>query len=84
MATHSAHSSILAWRIPWTEERATVHRVGKSQTQLKQLSTHAHTHTLECMLEFTVEAIWVWDFVCEKVLNYEFHFYRYRKVFCLF
>ena len=27
-------SSILAWRIPWTEEpwRATVHRVAKSQT----------------------------------------------------
>ena len=33
----------LAWRIPWTEEpgQATVHRVAKSQTQLKQLSTNA-------------------------------------------
>ena len=29
----AAHSSILAWRIPWTEERqATVHGVAKSQT----------------------------------------------------
>ena len=28
------HSSILAWRIPWTEEWATVHGVAKSQTQL--------------------------------------------------
>ena len=28
------HSSILAWRIPWTEESggATVHRVAQSQT----------------------------------------------------
>ena len=39
----ATHSSILAWRIPvdrgaW---RATVHRASKSQTQLKQLSTHA-------------------------------------------
>ena len=37
-------SSTFAWRIPWTEEnrmRATVHRVTKSQTSLKQLSTHA-------------------------------------------
>ena len=39
----ATHSSILAWRIPvdrgaW---RATVHRVSKSRTQLKQLSTHA-------------------------------------------
>ena len=29
----ATHSSILAWRIPWTEEAwwATVHRVAKSQ-----------------------------------------------------
>ena len=31
------HSSILVWRIPWTEEP--VHRVPKSWTQLKPLST---------------------------------------------
>ena len=30
----ASHSSILAWRIPWTEEWATVHGVTKSQTQL--------------------------------------------------
>ena len=33
---HAPHSSILAWRIPWTEEpeawRATVNRVTKSQS----------------------------------------------------
>ena len=36
-------SSVLAWRIPWTEDPggATVHRVAKRRTQLKQLSTHA-------------------------------------------
>ena len=38
----ATHSSILAWRIPWTEAHyswwAIVHRVIKSQTQLKQLS----------------------------------------------
>ena len=43
----ATHSSILPWRIPidrgaW---RATVHRVAKNQTQLKQLSTHARTHS---------------------------------------
>ena len=35
----ATHSSILAWRIPWTEEPWTVHRVAESQSQLKQLST---------------------------------------------
>ena len=33
-------SSILAWRIPWTEKpRATVRGAAESQTRLKQLST---------------------------------------------
>ena len=37
------HSSILAWRIPWTEEpdRLPVHRVSKCRTQLKRLNMHA-------------------------------------------
>jgi len=28
----ATHSSILAWRLPWTEEPARLHRVTKSQT----------------------------------------------------
>ena len=37
------HSSILAWRIPWTEEPGGLQSIGlQSQTQLKQLSTHTH------------------------------------------
>ena len=40
----ATYSSILAWRIPWTEEPAGLHSIGsQSQMQLKQLST--------CMLE---------------------------------
>ena len=41
----ATHPSILAWRIPWTEEPGrlhTVHRVAKSQTQL---SDWVHTRT---------------------------------------
>ena len=43
----ATHSSLLAWRIPWTEEPGGLQSmwVTKSQTQLKQLSTHTHTHT---------------------------------------
>ena len=36
----ATHSSILAWRIPWT-----VHGVAKSQTQLSDFHTHSHTLT---------------------------------------
>ena len=35
----STHSSILVWKIPWTEEpgrQAIVHGVAKSQTQLRR------------------------------------------------
>ena len=28
----ATHSSILAWRIPWTEEPGRLHRVAESQT----------------------------------------------------
>ena len=35
----ATHSSILAWKIPWTEElRATVHGVAKSQTRLSDFT----------------------------------------------
>ena len=40
----ATHSSILAWKIPGTEEPGglhTVHRVAKSRTQLKWLRIHA-------------------------------------------
>ena len=34
----ATHWSILAWRIPWTEE-ATIHRVAKSQTRLSNFTS---------------------------------------------
>ena len=46
MATHSI---ILAWRIQWTEETAglPVHKVTKSRTRLRQLSTHKNIPTVK-------------------------------------
>ena len=38
------HSSILAWRIPWTEE-STVHDIAESDTNERLTHTHTHTHT---------------------------------------
>ena len=43
----ATYSSMLAWRIPWTRAwRATVHRVTKSWTRLKQLIMHVYIPTL--------------------------------------
>ena len=37
----TAHFSILAWRIPWTEECGGLQSIGsESQIRLKRLSTH--------------------------------------------
>ena len=37
----ATHSSILAWRIPWTEEPGGLQSMGsQSETLLKRLSTH--------------------------------------------
>ena len=35
----AAHSSIPAWRIPWTEDPGGLHGVEKSQTQLSNYDT---------------------------------------------
>ena len=41
----ATHSSILAWRIPWTEESGGLQSIGsQSGTQLKLFSTHARTY----------------------------------------
>ena len=37
------HSSILAWRIPWTEEPGGLQSIGLQSWTLKLLSTHPHT-----------------------------------------
>ena len=42
----ATHSSILAWRIPKTEEPGRLQSTGsQSRTRLKRLSTHAHMYT---------------------------------------
>ena len=40
----ATHSSILAWKIPQTEDPGTVHGVAKNQIQ-EYIHTHTHTHT---------------------------------------
>ena len=45
----ATHSSIPAWRIPWTEEPGGLQSMGsQSQTQLKWLSTHARMADSSC------------------------------------
>jgi len=51
----ATHSSILAWRIPWTEEPGGLQSMG-SQKSWTQLSTHTHTKALKTLqkIQFTI------------------------------
>ena len=42
----ATHASILAWRIPWTEEPGWVtdHGVGKELDMTEQVTAYTHTH----------------------------------------
>jgi len=44
------HSSILARRIPWTEEPGGLQSMGLKRVELKLLSTHTCTHSYICGL----------------------------------
>ena len=41
----ATHTSILAWRIPWTEDPGGLQSMG-SQSQTRQ---HTHTHCIQCV-----------------------------------
>ena len=42
----ATHSSILAWKIPWTEEPGGLHPWGRKESDTTERArTHTHTHT---------------------------------------
>ena len=41
----ATHSSILAWRIPQTEEPARLQSMGSKEMDTTERLTHTHTHT---------------------------------------
>ena len=44
----ATHSSILAWRIPWTEESGRLQFIGHKESDTTEQLTHTHTHTHNC------------------------------------
>ena len=39
----ATHSSILAWRIPWTEEPGGLQSMGSQRVDMTEVTEHAHT-----------------------------------------
>ena len=42
----ATHSSILAWRIPWTEEPGRLHSMGTQRVRHDCVTTHTHMQSL--------------------------------------
>ena len=50
------HSSILAWRIPWTEEPGRLQFIGLKVSDMTELTLHAHRHPgrdIKCEVKVT-------------------------------
>ena len=41
----AAHSSLLAWRIPWTEEPGGLQTWGHEESDTTEATSHTHVHT---------------------------------------
>jgi len=40
----ATHSSILAWRIPWTEEPGGLQSIGSKESYTTEMTKHEHVH----------------------------------------
>ena len=47
-----AHSSILAWRIPWTEEPSGLQSMGLQRVRQNLATEHTHTSNCSCTSYF--------------------------------
>ena len=55
----TAHSSILAWRVPWTEERGRLQFIGSQRVghDISNFSKHARTKQLNLALRIYLDSI---------------------------
>ena len=53
----ATHSSILAWRIPWTEEPGGLQSMGLQSVRHDWVTKHTHTHTHPLMCSFVLASL---------------------------
>ena len=66
----ATHSSILAWKIPWTEEPGRQQSTGsQGRTRLKQFSKHASKTSLGSLMDFNFFQIVLVCQVCHRLVR---------------
>ena len=56
----ATHSSILAWRIPWTEEPGGLQYMGSQRVGCDWVHTHTHTHTQDFESGSEEDVVFLW------------------------
>ena len=64
----ATHSSILAWKIAWTEEPGYSPR-GCKESDTTESQTHTHTHTQCCMYIYNCP-----QYLCEVLLAFHYDY----------
>ena len=49
----AAHSSILAWRIPWTKEPGGLQSMGRKELNMTEATEHAHMQCIHKIYHLT-------------------------------
>ena len=70
----ATHSSILAWRIPWTEEPWRLQSIAQCQTWLKQLSTYVRVISINSLTKL----------ISRRLFLYFQRFYGFRNYIQVF
>ena len=60
----ATHSSILAWRVPWTEQTARLQSMGSQRVGRDLLTEHVHKHSLS-----SLSVVWNDLDLCHKWLQ---------------
>ena len=69
----TTHSSILAWRIPWTEEPGGLQSMGSQESDMtKQLSTHTNVSIKDLTAIFIIIELGLWE---RKTTEVKCHFH---------
>ena len=59
----ATRSSILAWKIPWTEKPGRLQSMGLQRLEHDPVTDHAHTHT------HSVLSLFVYNFISHSLFN---------------
>ena len=75
----ATHSSILAWRIPWTEEAGGLQSLGSQRVRHNWVTKHISKISFKCIIYYVGEPFWYAD-ICRTYRHLNIAFLWYEDV----